>query len=154
MADTNHPRTVPPVEGDGISYSGIVWFLVVLAATVIVCEVFVWGMVRFVFLPHRTMPAQVTTPLAPPVVNPSIEQGHVATGLVTPPVPGLLVEEPKVLKAFRDGEDKELAEYGWINQGAGTVRLPIARAKELLLERGLPIRPAAAPAAEAAPAGK
>jgi hypothetical protein len=88
------------------------------------------------------------------VVNPSIEQGHVATGLVTPPVPGLLVEEPKVLKAFRDGEDKELAEYGWINQGAGTVRLPIARAKELLLERGLPIRPGAAPVAEAAPAGK
>jgi hypothetical protein len=31
--------------------------------------------------------------------------------------------------------------YGWVDRSAGTVRLPIERAMQLLLERGLPTRP-------------
>jgi hypothetical protein len=42
-----------------------------------------------------------------------------------------------------------LTTYGWMDQNAGVVRLPIERAKELILERGLPVR-----GAEAAPAAK
>jgi hypothetical protein len=34
-----------------------------------------------------------------------------------------------------------LSGYGWIDQQAGVVRIPIDRAMELTLERGLPIRP-------------
>ena len=34
MADTKHAPADIPVEGDGVSYRGIVWFIVVLAATV------------------------------------------------------------------------------------------------------------------------
>jgi hypothetical protein len=33
--------------------------------------------------------------------------------------------------------------YGWVDREAGVVRLPIERAMELLLERGLPTRPEA-----------
>ena len=34
MADTNHSHTGSiPVEGDGISYRGIIWFVAVLAIT-------------------------------------------------------------------------------------------------------------------------
>ena len=39
------------------------------------------------------------------------------------------------------GRSARLSTYGWIDQGAGTVRMPIDRAKDLALERGLPARP-------------
>ncbi|MCA1555006.1 MAG: hypothetical protein LC737_11585, partial [Chloroflexi bacterium] len=31
--------------------------------------------------------------------------------------------------------------YGWVDQSAGITHIPIERAMELLLERGLPTRP-------------
>jgi hypothetical protein len=145
MADTKHLHAAAPVEGDGVSYSGIVWFVAVLVGTVIFCEVFVWGLFRLT--ESQAAKADVTrAPLAAPVSQPSIEGGRLVTGSTTAPQPGLLVTEPTVLKAFRDAEDKTLNEYGWIDQSAGTVRLPIDRAKDVLLSRGLPVRSAAAAA--------
>ena len=46
------PRPLP-VEGDGVSYTGIVWFIVILVGTVVFCQVFVWGM--FVFMESRVV---------------------------------------------------------------------------------------------------
>ena len=140
MAHTNHPNA-EPVEGDGVSYKGIVWFVVVLVVTVLGCEVFVAGMFKWGFEPYR-VPQGVVAPLADAVGTPVITDGHVVTGLAMPPQPGLLVNEPTVLKAFRDEESQKLHTYGWVNQRVEVVRLPIERAKDLLLERGLPIRPA------------
>lgn len=57
-----------------------------------------------------------------------------------PPEPRLLTDEPANLRDFRAGEARQLDEYGWIDQAAGTAHIPIDRAKELLLERGLPVR--------------
>ncbi|HVW03533.1 MAG TPA: hypothetical protein VHB78_00930 [Vicinamibacterales bacterium] len=152
MADTKHPHApaAVPVEGDGVHYAGLFWFVVVLVATVVFCEVFVWGMFKFVLVPHR-VEAGVSAPLAAAAEMPAVKDGRVATGLATPPQPGLNVDEPTVLKAFRDQEEHQLHTYGWIDQGNQVVRLPIERAKELLLQRGLPVRPASTPA-PAAPA--
>lgn len=41
---------------------------------------------------------------------------------------------------FRAREEAILQGYGWIDQGAGTVRIPIDEAMRLLVERGLPVR--------------
>lgn len=66
-----------------------------------------------------------------------------------PPGPRLLTNEPLNLQQFRAEEARGMG-YGYIDQGAGTVRLPIDRAKDLLLERGLPVRAGQpAPAADA-----
>lgn len=37
-------------------------------------------------------------------------------------------------------EERILSTYGWTDETAGTVRIPIDRAVELLLKRGLPVR--------------
>jgi hypothetical protein len=157
MADTNHH--VPPVEGDGVEYRGIVWFLVILIGTVVFCQVFVWGL--FKVMEYRVVKSEVArAPLAAEPAKPRLEGGRLVTGLEAPASggavakPGLLTTEPSVLKEFRRAEDEALHNYGWVNQGSGVVRLPIARAKELVLERGLPSRPAAAPAAVQAPAAE
>ena len=61
-----------------------------------------------------------------------------------PPEPRLLVDEPANLRDFRATEAQRLEHYGWTDQAAGAVHIPIDRAKDLLLERGLPARQAPA----------
>jgi hypothetical protein len=55
-------------------------------------------------------------------------------------VPHLQIVPAMNLEDFRAKEEAELNSYGWINRTAGVVRIPIARAMDLLLERGLPVR--------------
>jgi hypothetical protein len=54
--------------------------------------------------------------------------------------PHLQLAPPEDLGKFRTGEEAELNSYGWIDRTAGVVRIPIARAMDLILERGLPVR--------------
>ena len=43
-------------------------------------------------------------------------------------------ERTKALAEIRQAEAKGLNEYSWVDQGKGIVSLPIARAKELMLQ--------------------
>ncbi|MFZ3200702.1 MAG: hypothetical protein WA175_06085 [Candidatus Acidiferrales bacterium] len=44
------------------------------------------------------------------------------------------------LQTYCEGQEQQVNTYGWIDQQQGTVRLPVDRAMDLLLERGLPTR--------------
>ncbi len=57
-----------------------------------------------------------------------------------PPEPRLLVHGREDLQAMRAAEDSVLHSYGWVDQSAGIVRIPIDRAMDLLADRGLPVR--------------
>ncbi|MBI5030846.1 MAG: hypothetical protein HZB51_09990 [Chloroflexi bacterium] len=50
-------------------------------------------------------------------------------------IPGLQLQELRAI------ENKRLNTYGWIDQKAGIVHIPIERAMDLLIQRGLPVRP-------------
>ncbi len=52
--------------------------------------------------------------------------------------PKLLTDEPLWLADIRSQQRQVLTSYAWIDKDAGTVRLPIERAKQLIVERGLP----------------
>jgi hypothetical protein len=54
------------------------------------------------------------------------------------PKPRLEEDEIHELREFRDGEEEKLATYGWVDQNAGTVHIPIDRAMQLIVDRGLP----------------
>jgi hypothetical protein len=64
---------------------------------------------------------------------------------VVPGGPPLLTNEPVALQEYRADQTQVLTSYGWVDRNNQVVRVPIARAKDLLVERGLPI--AAAPEA-------
>src|SRR5690348_12069737 len=51
------------------------------------------------------------------------------------------------LENYCSAQEQEVNTYGWVDQQSGIVRIPIGRAMELTLERGLPSRAAS----EAAP---
>lgn len=63
-----------------------------------------------------------------------------------PPEPRLQVTPATDLKKVRAEEDAALHSYAWIDPQSGLVRIPIDRAIDLLVERGLPARPQAAQA--------
>ena len=142
-----------PVEGDGIHYRGLLWFGVILTITTLFCMAIVWGM--FWWWERREAardPARA--PLAAPAAQPRITDGRIDAG-TSAPQPALLVREPEVLDKFRKHENEVLEGYGWVDRNAGTIRIPIDRAKELLLQRGLPVRGATTPApATAGKSGK
>ncbi len=67
--------------------------------------------------------------------------GLAAIPNVTPaPEPRLQAEPVQDLQTWRAAEDHLLHSYGWIDQNAGVVRIPIERAMDLLATRGLPAR--------------
>lgn len=55
------------------------------------------------------------------------------------PGPRLQISPRMDLHYFRAQEDKQLTNYAWVDRSAGVVRVPIERAMELVLERGLPV---------------
>lgn len=54
------------------------------------------------------------------------------------PEPRLQVNPPVDMDRLRQQFGKETTEYGWADQSKGEVRLPVERAMDLVLERGLP----------------
>ena len=72
-------------------------------------------------------------PLKPAVANVPV--------VTPPPQPQLEQDNGQVLAALRAKENQVLNNYTWIDQGAGTVSLPIDRAIELTAQRGLPVLP-------------
>ena len=54
------------------------------------------------------------------------------------PQPRLEVKPGARLAELRAAENADLNSYGWVDRNAGTVRIPIDRAMQLILDRGLP----------------
>ena len=101
-----------------------------LLATVLVCAVIVWGVFRIF-----EREASARDPQISPVARPAGQ---------LPPGPRLETNEASVLANFRVEEQKAIDGYGWVNQLGGVTRIPIAEAKKLLVQRGLPTRSGAA----------
>jgi hypothetical protein len=55
-----------------------------------------------------------------------------------PPEPRLELAPNRQLSELRAHEDFILRSYGWVDHDAGIVRIPVERAMDLLVERGLP----------------
>ena len=61
-------------------------------------------------------------------------------GRELPPEPRLQTAPIQDLQKLRGWENETLTTYGWSDEKNGIVRIPIARAMELVLQRGLPAR--------------
>jgi len=85
-----------------------------------------------------------------PAQNPLVQQTTTDTRTVNPgdiqqfPQPRLETNETREINAFRLQEAQTLNSYGWVDEQAGVVRIPIDRAMALVAQRGLPTRPQSA----------
>jgi hypothetical protein len=106
-----------------ISFRPIIIFAFGLAVLLVVSFVLMQGALAVLTppsKPSRSLPTQ--TPQAPPE-------------------PRLQVTPGQELHQLRAQEDAVLSSYGWIDREAGRVRIPIDRAMEVLMQRGLAARP-------------
>lgn len=83
--------------------------------------------------PARTLPAPRTLAQQNAQTQSNIKQDF--------PEPRLEENERNELTDFRLQEEKALNSYAWIDQKAGVVRIPIERAMQLEVQRGLPVLP-------------
>jgi hypothetical protein len=117
--DTSH-------ETSDINVGALIWSALALAVIVIVIDAAMYGM--FVVLDKIE------------VQNDPTVSSLAAPAGTMPPEPRLQVTPWADLKAFRTEETDYLNSYGWVDEKAGIVRVPLDKAKALLLQRGLPAR--------------
>jgi hypothetical protein len=138
--ETKHGHTEERYEHQDLSAQGIYAFLVSLILGGIVVYFIIWGFYHF-------MEARQRAHQPPP--NPLVKQVETDTRIVSPdeikkfPEPRLETNERTEIKDFRLKEEQTLNSYGWVDQKAGVVRIPIERAIQLLAQRGLPTTPKA-----------
>jgi hypothetical protein len=117
-------------EDSDIDVGTVLKFGAGLFLTVVFCAIVVWG----VFGVFKRQ-AAARDPEISPVARPAGQ---------LPPGPRLETNEHRALATFRTEEEKTLDAYGWVNQLGGVAHIPIADAKKLLAQRGLPARADAA----------
>jgi len=115
---------------------GVFKFLVGLGIVLIVAALVCWGMFRY-FSAHD--------------VNQAASDSPFANTRQLPLGPQLQVNPREDWLKFREEQEQALETYAWENRTAGTVRVPIEEAMELLVKKGLPVQ--GAPAPQAPPAG-
>ena len=125
-------------EHEDLSPRGVFGFLAGLAAAVIVLALLLWGLYRAMDAYQRkNQPAQ--SPMAAPT---AANTRQVSPNQIRAfPQPRLEPNERVEINQFRLEEEQHLASYGWVDQEAGVVRIPIERAMQLIAERGLPTTP-------------
>lgn len=101
----------------------IVIFGAILAAVMVLAFVATYGMIRVLGWWDRP---RLETPASPLATR------------AAPPKPRLQVQAPKDLKSLQATEQEVLTTYAWVSKEAGIARIPIERAMQLVLERGLP----------------
>jgi hypothetical protein len=135
---TKHEKGHGGYERQDLQVSGILYFLLTIVVVTTLCLFALRGV--FAFLDHREKALQPA--LNPLVTDVPTDTRHVAPGYPQGvfPNPKLEEDERGQLNGIRLEEEKTLDSYGWVDEKAGTVRIPIDRAMDLLVQRGLPVR--------------
>jgi hypothetical protein len=143
------------VSHHGVAYEdrdlggrGIIVFLVVLVvATALLCLV-VWGYYEYrgkIIAAPTARSAAELPPSVPTGAN-ELERFKQRHGLAV----ALQTDDVADMHNLRMQQDATLKSYGWVDQKAGLVHIPIDEAMKTLVQQGLPVRPApqSAPKAE------
>ena len=114
-------------ETSDVDIRGIFGFGAVLLVTAVLIHLAVWVIFRY-FDSREGQRVPAEYPLA------------VSQGTQLPPEPRLQIHPREDLRELRSKEDEILNSYGWVDQRAGIVRIPIGEAMKLTVQRGLPAR--------------
>jgi hypothetical protein len=117
----------------------IIWGTVGLVILTAITLVIVWGI--FNYFKHRE---ELNHRALSPMASPS----------QLPPEPRLQIKSDEQIIHLRESEDHILSSYAWVDEKGGVVRVPIDRAMDLLIKKGLPVKGTAMPAGKTAQSAK
>lgn len=118
----------PGYEVQDTNPRAVLWFLVCLFIVICLTLLVTWLMFR-----HFSV-----SEVAPPSASSFADVRELPLG------PQLQPDPRTNLLATRSKQQQELDSYSWEDRKAGVVRIPIERAMDLLLQKGLPVLPSAA----------
>ena len=161
--ERNHGHTNPGTsfEREDLSTRGVFVFMIGLAIVGVVIYFIIVGMYSFL---DKYEHEQMTTasPLAPSTSLTSTDVSsrripydpakgdYVSSKFSNNGAPLLEYDERGQFKKFVMDQEDQLNSYGWVDQSAGVAHIPIDRAMDLVVERGLPVRSAAEANAQSA----
>jgi hypothetical protein len=148
MAENRHhepTRTTPPdlsnpenrFEHGDVNFQAIGKFSIGLVLTAIFCIGLVLGIFQYLLHREGGVPASR-------IESPAQDARQL------PPEPRLEETPAGDLQEMRGAEEQVLTKYAWLDQDNGIVRLPIDRAMDLIVQRGLPTRKENGPQSAAA----
>ena len=161
MRDDNHLVNTPEGHAHGsyerrdIGIAGVLYFLAALVIAGVFVHFIVTGLYRYLDSRYET---------EQPPVSPLVKRQPQDTRHIPPqyngdydkylkenfPAPQLEVNERTELNDERLREENTLNTYDYVDKNAGTIHIPIDRAMDLLVQRGLPVR-SQSPSSENAP---
>ena len=121
----NATGAAPGYETRDANASGVFKFLAAMGIALIITGLVCWGLFRY-FSAHDADRAASDSPFA--------DTRQLPLG------PLLQVNPREDWLKFREEQEKSLETYAWENRSAGTVRVPIEEAMELLVKKGLPVQ--------------
>jgi len=125
-------------ERQDIGVAGVLYFLLGLAVAGLLAYFLVDGLYHF--LDKRSEAEQA--PVNPLVTNAPADTRRIPKDYPQGvfPNPKLEEDERGQLNGIRLKEEQTLSTYDYIDKSAGTIRIPIDRAMDLIAQRGLPVR--------------
>jgi hypothetical protein len=141
----SNPNGHGDYERRDIGISGVVYFIVGLIVAGFLAHFIVTGLFGVLNRKYET---------EQPPVSPLVKNAPADTRRIPPQYgndyqrylkenfaqPHLETDERTELNEIRLREEDTLSTYGWVDQKAGTVHIPIDRAMDVLAQRGLPVR--------------
>lgn len=115
----------PGHEATDAEIRPIVIFIVSLGVFIIIAMFMMSLMLNFMESQHQAAQGEI---------SPLVDQEQ------TPPQPRLQANPALDMEAMRQREEELLNSYQWIDENAGTFRIPIGQAMEIIAENGLPAR--------------
>jgi hypothetical protein len=116
-------------ETTDVNVGGVLTFGAGLVVVAVIVHLLVWLMLGY-FIRRSEVHGAREYPLA------AAEQNRL------PPEPRLQTNPREDLRLLRENEDEVLNSYGWVDKNAGVVRIPIEEAMKIVVQQGLPTRPA------------
>lgn len=151
----HHPSHETEYEHEDLGSRGVFAFMIGLAIVGAVIYFIIIGMYSFLDNYERS---QMTT--ASPLVTTKGAMSRVMTQddvdkmFKDNGAPMLETNERGQLRDYLMNQENQLNSYGWVDEKAGVAHIPIDRAMELTVQRGLPVYPQANKDASAAPEQK
>jgi hypothetical protein len=124
-------------ERQDLSPRGVMYFFAGLIALLAVIYAIAFGMYRFLDAYNHANQATLSPMVAPEADTRTVTDKDTQTF----PEPRLEKNERTELREFIEDQDRKLATYNWADKDKGIVQIPIDRAMDLIVQRGLPVRP-------------
>ena len=155
MMNHGHSGHETEFEREDLSTRGVFAFMIGLAIVGVVIYFIIIGMYSFLDRYERSQMA-TASPLVTSkgAMSRVVTQDYMDKQFKENGAPMLEINERGQFRDFLINQENQLNSYGWVDEKDGVARIPIERAMELTLQRGLPVYPQASKDASASAASK